>query len=380
MYVNLAQYEQALDVAESACSLFHGLHDKPGEAESFMQMAEAAFALGDYDKSKECYAQSLRLSQETTDQDMQHSVLNSLGNVWMRRGDAQSALACYEQALGLAQRSESEGQEGETLQAIGFVHLQLGAYEKVLGLCEKALVIADKVGNFRSKIFSLTNRSIALYFLGVFDEAAAACRQALTLGETYGSSVECGQMHRQLGRILREMGEYEASREHHGIGLRIFRENSVWHEEAEGLRALTETDLACGEMECALKNLEQAFAIAKKSQSPSLTLRCHSTATAVYVRLGRFVEALGSAGEVLTPSNQNRVGSDVLTKTYFWHFQAALALNKKVEALDSLRKAYELWLVMERKIEDPKLRESVRKVPWRSELLKFAKEFINDEL
>ncbi len=376
LYIRSAHFQKALTSAQTAHALFESLGDALSAAESLEWMAEAHFGAGEYEAAKQCYLDGLVQFEKLDHSQKQLETLNSLGNVWMKLRDAPQALQCYQRALDLAEMSGSERGEGEATQSMGFVYLQLGDYEEVLHMCEKSQAIAEKLGNFRNQLFSLTSKATAYYFLGLFNEAGLACREALQSSERMGNPVEQAQIHRQYGRILRELGEFAESKRHIETALRIFQERAVLHEEAEGWRALAETYLSEGDAPRAQENLDKALEIAQQVQSPLLLHRCHGTAAAIDYARGQYEKACHAADAVLSLVDPSKMGGDGLVKTHFLHFKILCKLGRADEALGALSKAYDLLQAIEQKMTSVTLRESFRNIPWRRELVKAIEEHL----
>ncbi|MBI1743613.1 tetratricopeptide repeat protein [Candidatus Acetothermia bacterium] len=369
-----SRYDQVFKPAQTAREIYRQLQDLSGEAECLYEIGRAHFGLEDYGQARQCFVQSASLFRKLRDYDSEIESLNRLGNVEIRYGNPEKGLAHHQQALRLSQRILSEQLEGKTLRAMGHVYLQVGNYEKALKLFEQSQVISEKFGDYESSTFAFSNKASAYYLMGAFEKAADCCRQALTRAGKWGNPVECGQISRQLGWILKALGRFEEARACLESAIQTFREMGLPSEQAEGLRRLAETDLAMGEAERALTEIRHALSL-----EPKLTLTaacCYGTASAAFLKLGHFREAVQAAEEALRINHQMNLGSDILANVYFRHFQALYALPREDEALASLQKAHSLLSEMIQNYKTPELRRSFMSVPWRRELLDAAKQLL----
>jgi predicted ATPase/DNA-binding SARP family transcriptional activator len=379
LYLRSADFQKAQIAAQQALTEFEKLGDGRSQGHCLSVKAEAHFGAGDYELAKQSFQAAFALFEMLSESSLAVEMLNSLGNVWMKLRDTARALESYQRALQMAETIGSERGEGEAMQAMGFVYLQMGDYEKVLHMCDQSQSIAEKLGNFRSKLFSLTSKATAYYFLGFFERAATCSRDALHWSERMGNPVERAQIHRQYGRILREMGRFTESKDEIESALRIFQEHRVLHDEAEGWRALSETNLAEGNPKSAQESLRKALEIANVLKSDLLLLRCQNTAVFVFYALAQYQEACQTVENVLSCADARRVGGDILVKTYFWYSKILRALERPDEAESALRKSVDLLQNIEEKIQSTEARQSFRNIPWRQELLIQAKSILKSD-
>ncbi len=379
LYERLSQYPKALEHAQAALAIYRDLDNQNGVAESLCEMGRDYFGSANYERAKECFAQSSTFFESLGNINNQIYAINRLGNAEMNMGNLDMGLKQHEQALTLAHRYSLEAREAQTRTYMGLAYLQMGHYQEALEFFEKTQSLAEKLGNRPGLPFFLSNRASVYYHLGLYERSADECRRALELMDELGSPLERGQIRVQLGWILRELGVYYDSFSHLQTALQIFREIGVRSEEADALRGLAETSLSLGDCSKALAEIQQALDICQDFQMNLLRARCQITAIAIFLKQGNPEKAINAAEEALAIHDKKHLGNETCLKAYLRYVQALDAGGCQEKSIAILRKARALMVEMAKKITSPELRQRFFNVRWRRELLQLAEQRLRND-
>ncbi|CAJ37649.1 tetratricopeptide repeat protein [Methanocella arvoryzae] len=168
---------------------------------------------GKYDEAIEAFEDAMKLVSTEADT---ISILNSLGNAYLRAGNTQRALELYSEALQLSYDHDLDEWTQITLSNIGVAHVNMGDYKGSLKFFEDALDLARALDDARGERICLNNLAGVLNNMGQREDALElfmeALKKASQIGDKYGMRVaytNLGYTYRLLDDLDKAMEYYK---------------------------------------------------------------------------------------------------------------------------------------------------------------------------
>ncbi|MDQ1355285.1 MAG: hypothetical protein QG657_5595, partial [Acidobacteriota bacterium] len=205
LYVQGAQYDEALSHYKDAVEICSRIGDKEGISSGIFKMASIYGTKGNYAEAISLFEQSLKINELLGNRPGVALSLNKIGEVHFRKGDYNAALGYYEQALAIDEKVY--GPEHPTvairLNNLGSAYDALGEKEKAIGYYEQALAIVRKAyGEQHPHVAGfLNNLGLAYANLGEKEKAIGYYEQALAIDEKV-----YGQEHPKIAIRLNNLG------------------------------------------------------------------------------------------------------------------------------------------------------------------------------
>jgi tetratricopeptide (TPR) repeat protein len=153
-YLNLGQYEDALENAEKAIQLFAEIGNHWISAYCHIELGNVHRAMGHYAEAERHYRTSLRVRQEYKDPEGIAVTTSHLGEISVLQHDYEAARQLYEQSLSIYQKLNDEGGLATVHHGLGQVAALVGAADLATHHFRTALAIAYKI-NFIPLLLSL---------------------------------------------------------------------------------------------------------------------------------------------------------------------------------------------------------------------------------
>lgn len=145
---------------------------------------------GKYDEARENFEAAMGLSSTEADT---ISIMNCLGNTYLRAGNTQRALELYGEALQLSYDKELDEWTETTLGNVGVAHINMGDHKGSLKFFEDALELAKALGDRRGERICLNNLAGAFNNMRSHKEALElfedSLQKASEIGDRYGMRV-----------------------------------------------------------------------------------------------------------------------------------------------------------------------------------------------
>lgn len=168
---------------------------------------------GKYDEAIAAFEAAMRLVSTEADT---ISILNSLGNAYLRTGNTRRALELYSEALQLSYDHGLDEWTQISLSNVGVAHIHMGDYTGSLKFFEDALELAIALNDARGERICLNNLAGALNNMGQREDAlelfAEALKKASQIGDKYGIRVaytNLGYTYRLLDDLDKAMEYYK---------------------------------------------------------------------------------------------------------------------------------------------------------------------------
>jgi predicted ATPase/Tfp pilus assembly protein PilF len=243
-----SRYGQARRQLEDALILARSLPDgEPLQTRCLNGLAAVSWRHGDFGAARVYLEESLRLAAEAGEARRQSVALGNLGVVAVEQGEYEAAEQYYRRALEIERGiSEREG-EGVSLLSLGNLSLYLGAYAEAERRYRQALAIHQEVGARQNEAWTLGNLGLLAHYCG--DEALALhnARQALKMAEEIGHQTMQAAMWMKVGHALAGLERLEEATMAYGESVALRRALDEGNMATEPLAGLARVCLARGD-------------------------------------------------------------------------------------------------------------------------------------
>jgi tetratricopeptide (TPR) repeat protein len=228
---NLPEAQRALSQAVAMKARLLG-RDDPRRAEGLRLLGGVQRTNADYAGSEASFKESLRLSRLSPTVNPRAgfaatpTVLEELGNLYLKKGDLDLAEARFREALALRRkRNPTEARTGETMARLGNVLVDRGKLEEGEGLLREGLALLQKQLGPDHERLAIPHSALGLmqYNMGKHDEAAANFVRSTEIWTLHRGPdhTNISSNHNNLGLIAYDRGEYREAEKHYRAGQAI---------------------------------------------------------------------------------------------------------------------------------------------------------------
>lgn len=194
------------------------------------------------------------------------SGVNTLGNVFQRRGELAAAESAYREALELAVEQDNAGQSALFTNNLALLEKDRGAYGEAERLFHEALTLNRARRNQRSAVRNLTNLGAVKVLAGEPEAAERVLEQGLSLAREIGYEAIVPHLLLGLGGAAHERGELARARDLYAQAMAPRDVSAEGAFEAQAYLALARLAVAEGGTDEAHRNYLSALAAAWASQ------------------------------------------------------------------------------------------------------------------
>jgi tetratricopeptide (TPR) repeat protein len=144
--LSAANYSRALEYFLQAETVLGDIHDPVVAGDLALNIGIVYAELGDRERARARYLQSLELARSNNSRTMQINPLMNLGNLLIEQDEIADALEYYEQSLSIAREVGSRIGQAFSLVNIGAMYVDAGQYEPAMKHLHEALPIAEALG------------------------------------------------------------------------------------------------------------------------------------------------------------------------------------------------------------------------------------------
>jgi predicted ATPase/DNA-binding SARP family transcriptional activator len=250
--------QQSLDLLDSDVSASHDVCRE--RAFVSLELGQTVYMLGNRERARQLYAQSLELGRTICDRWGLARALERLGWTAMRSGQPVEAERRLEESLAIRRALGVPRATADALSALGFAAWHLRNSARAEALIQESISIYERVGD---PVAAATARhylaEIYHWPLGRFAEVCSLEEQALTTFEERGIQDLQPASLRVLGYARAHQGAYAQARIHAQRALEIAREAGFRHEIAAALNLLSFEALTRGALAEALRLSEESL-------------------------------------------------------------------------------------------------------------------------
>ena len=211
---------------------------------------------------------------------------------WLSAGlyllEDSTALPVAEANLAACRRLQPANQalEARILGRLGSIHLVRHEWSKAVEYYSKSIEVAGEVTDLsrRGKMYS--DLGGAYEHLGDLMRAREYSQKAITIHELLNDRLSVARAQNNLGLVLIRQGHLMQAREHLNSSLSIFEETGVELGKSHVLLSLAELELDGNDPDAARARLEEARALAERSNESGTLSKAHEL-------IGRVAESIG---------------------------------------------------------------------------------------
>ena len=219
VYINLGQYQKAIDFLFPALGIFKNIGDRNAEGNTSNNLGLAYRNVGQPQKAQEFYQQALDISRQIANRNGEGNALNNLGLIYNDIGQHQESIEYFEKALEIARQIGNRKDEGNALSFLGIAHIALKQPQKALPFYRQGLEIARKIGNREGEREILNNLAFLLFQENQVESAILFYKQSINVTEAIRKDlrglgkdtqksyvVTVAQTYRRLADLLLQQG------------------------------------------------------------------------------------------------------------------------------------------------------------------------------
>jgi predicted ATPase/transcriptional regulator with XRE-family HTH domain len=188
--------------------LYRTLGDEPGVGDMLNSMGTIARSQGDYERSRQCYEESLAVRQKLGDNYGLAVALNNLGTTARMAGALERARDLHQQSLPLRREAGDSWGVAYTLHNLAAVAVEEGDIASCATLIDEALSLRRSLGDKRGIADSLIIAGTVTRSRGDAAHAAALYRESLSLISDIGESSVTALALEGLGCVLGDLGQH----------------------------------------------------------------------------------------------------------------------------------------------------------------------------
>jgi len=214
-YQTDADADAALDCLEAALAVAEIAGDCAGFGHAINLQAIVYWQCGDLDRAEALYTQAREAALGSDDKRLAALTAQNLGVIANVRGDVERALHFYTTSLSEFRGLGATKETCAGLNNAGKLYTELERWDDAGRSFDEAGEIASVLGDVEARILVEVNRGEMQIARGDFGAARESCLKALRLSEESGDTHLLGEIHRHLGTVSREFGEFVRGEQHY---------------------------------------------------------------------------------------------------------------------------------------------------------------------
>ncbi|MBI4930219.1 MAG: tetratricopeptide repeat protein [Bacteroidetes bacterium] len=213
-YINVSDYDSALNYSNSALKFAKQLDFKKGIAIAYYNIGIIYHNQGNYPNSLDYYLKALKIGEELKDKNRIAKCLGNIGIVYLYQGDYPKALNYYFKALNIDTAISDKNGMAKHLGCLGMVYYKQKDYNKALDYYLKALNISEELNIKRAIPTWLGNIGLLYYTQSDYPKALEyyfrASKMTKELGDKNGMATFLGN----IGAVYSEQKKYKEAEEY----------------------------------------------------------------------------------------------------------------------------------------------------------------------
>lgn len=226
-YLELGDFQNALEHSQRAAACWHLLHDLESEARALNNVGFTLERTGSYEEALTYLDRALLLHRDRSNHYGEAKVLNAIGAVRWRMQQYELALTNFRAALSIRDAIGDRYGQARTANNIGFTYQRLGNYAAAADWLHRALNTARDAGDRQSEMTTLNNLGYTLERMGEYALAVSYAQLGLEYAQQSGSLYEQGRALDAIARCAAAQGDAQAAEANWQAALSIFVQEGV---------------------------------------------------------------------------------------------------------------------------------------------------------
>ena len=347
----------AMAAAQKAVTWAKAAKSLKQEARGYLEWGIALARREQYDETDRILGQSLTLSRQVGDRQLEALVLNRLGSIALNQGAYDKTQAYYETSLALFRQINDQRGEGIVLNNLGIWSEQQGGYDQARAYYQASLAIRRQIGHRRGEGYDLNNLGSTALNLGVYDEARSYFAGSLIISRQIGDQLGETVTLDNLGNVAFYLGAYDEARQYFEASLTVSRRAGEQRVEGWTLNNMGHLFVSLEAYDQAETYYQQALTIRQTLQQPQYEAEDQAGLAYTFLKSGKPYQLhLTAALERLTDHPQLN-GAEHPFRVYLTCYRCLQATDDP-QAEPLLERAYNLLQDRAAKIRDDDLRRS----------------------
>lgn len=248
--------------------------------------------MGEYEQALNAFEKVLTTHRKVGSKASEGVSLINIGNVYYQRGQYQQALQTYFDALAIHKEVGNRQEEAIALGSIGLTHATLGQYDSAQDYLQQVLVVADEINEPSLKGPTFSNMGVIYLSLRKYDDALESFLQALPILQQSNDRSAEGGTFSNIGDVYIAMGQYELALDYYQEALVISKDVGTQAREGAALTGIGLVHQNLGQFEEALDSYQQALIITQKIEDRPAQMVTLNNIGEVYAQQGDITKAI----------------------------------------------------------------------------------------
>ncbi|MDZ7957669.1 MAG: CHAT domain-containing protein [Aulosira sp. DedQUE10] len=286
------QLQSAIGSWQQALTAYRSLKDRVGEATTLKNLSAIYIELADYPQAIAHLQQYLNLTRDLRDRQGEQAALVTLADIYASQENYAKALEFYQQGLKNVSQSQQSLEEAIILGNLAKAYRVLGKYNTAIEFNQKALQISRTLKDRKTEAKLLINLGNAYKSLGDYESAFKTFQESLKIlqeiKDTPVESIALGN----LGAAAADQQKYDQAISFHQQSLKISESINDAAGKASTLINLGSNYYSLGDRTKALNYYQQALLIAKTAKNNKLEAEALGSLGLIYEDLQQYSQAI----------------------------------------------------------------------------------------
>ena len=342
VYINTAQFGEALQTANKALNLAKAINYRSGLAKSYNLIGIINYRQGKYTEAVDLLKTGLFISEKINDSIVQSMALNNLGNAYAYQGNHTKAMEYYFKGLHIEEKLKVQYNLHWYYSNIANLYSEQKNSKKAFEYAFKAIKQEEKV-NAKGAL-SVTLSNIATMYLNEekYDSSLFYYRRALPMAEELKDTFSVALTLSHIGTAYTKLKQYQAAYESDMKSLKLCRDKQFKDLIINCLTNLGELEIIFGRYDNAEKYFLEAITISNEIKSKLLIKDSYAATASLYDKTGDFEKAYqyyklySEAKDSLLNEQNSKLITEMNTKYTTEKKEKEIELLKKNEDIQKL--------------------------------------------
>jgi tetratricopeptide (TPR) repeat protein len=206
-YYNRAEYDRAIEYADSACKVYESIGDIFGDMWALLKLGWSHAGLFEHDKALAYYDRAGKVADLIFDQANKGNYLSAVGDYHWNMGDYKQALEYKQEARDIFHNNNDLTNEANVMINIGSLTGGGGEFDRMIDYYTKALDTHQKTMNYMGESYALSTLGWAYQDDGDFVNALEYQKKALKIAQKYNDKWREMTAYSGIGNIYEDLGD-----------------------------------------------------------------------------------------------------------------------------------------------------------------------------
>lgn len=275
-YVQITDYERALEKAMEARYLFEQTHNERGMAQANYTLCMVYFRFSDFSNGLDSITKSAEYYRKIDDRPELMRCHFQMGFLYHSLNDAPTAIDYFNQSIDLSRELNNRAGEAAAIMGLGQVHLELKEYDKSRGYLVESLAIREQIGDWRGYGAALNAYLTLCLETEQFEEAERIAAKGIQLAEQLDDKMGVARVLVDLGRMYLELQKTDKAKETLQKALAIAESINLKLATAPSHFGLSKISQLQGDFEQALYHFQQYHKVKEETLSTNAAMKARS--------------------------------------------------------------------------------------------------------